>query len=227
MHSAAPSSAQIGARLPEARLVATDVSCVKGGLHLVQNFTLRLKPGEALLLTGPNGVGKTTLLRALAGLERPTSGTVRIEAQASEDRLVHFLGMRDALKSQLSLIEHLALWSAILGLDAGDARRRDLIDTVRLARQADLPLGVLSSGQRRRAAMALLLIDPRPVWILDEPMNALDQSMRDTFMTPLLAAHLAQGGLLIAATHLPLGLPNLRRLELSGGGHRFMVGDHP
>jgi heme exporter protein A len=200
------------------RILVSDLACSRGGRRLFGRLGFRLEQGEAMLVTGPNGIGKTTLLRALAGFVRPDAGVIAVEG-AGEDaalpQLSHFVGHRDGLKAALTVRENLALAPALLGgagaLVAEAAERLDLL------RLLDLPAGVLSAGQRRRTALARLLVARRPVWLLDEPTSALDAASQGA-VAKLMAEHVAAGGILIAATHLPLGLPNARDLAFDAAG---------
>lgn len=166
-----------------------------------------------MAVTGPNGAGKTSLLRLIAGLVRPSAGEVTLQG-ASLDLTVaeqsHYLGHLDALKSSLTVAENLAFWTDFYG-GAGRSALAAL-EAVGLARLSHLPAAYLSAGQRRRLSIARLLASKRPVWLLDEPTSALDAASQAT-LVELMRSHLAEGGVILAATHAPLGLPG-RELRL-------------
>jgi heme exporter protein A len=189
------------------RLSASQVSCVRGGRQVFAGLSFETAAGEALAVVGPNGAGKTSLLRLIAGLLMPTSGSIHLDGGESELTLSeqsHYLGHRDALKPALSAAENLWFWRDFLGGAASDPA--DSLAAVELDHAADLPAAFLSAGQRRRLSIARLLSVRRPIWLLDEPISALDAGGQVLFTT-LMVEHLSRGGLIIAATHTPLGIP--------------------
>ncbi|GGE42995.1 cytochrome c biogenesis ATP-binding export protein CcmA [Agaricicola taiwanensis] len=192
---------------------------MRGGRSLVRDFSLVLGGGEALVLTGPNGVGKTSLLRLMAGLLAPADGTIRFDAEPGRtDRTLsedcHFVGAQDALTPELSVIEHIRFWARLLGDDTGsEAAAFSILDALGIGHLETMPAGYLSSGQRRRLSLARLLAVPRPLWLLDEPTNALDTAGRERLRI-LIARHRALGGMVVAATHDPLELPDAMELDL-------------
>ena len=198
----------------DARLRVEDVVCRRGGRVLLEGLTFTLTPGDALRLLGPNGAGKTSLLRLLAGLLPPAAGRVRClvgETAVSRSRRVHLLSHLDAIKPGLTVASALRFWIDYAGGDA--ARVRPALAQVGLDALAASRCGDLSAGQRRRLNLARLLALPRPIWLLDEPTAALDadgQALLEAFI----AVHRAAGGIVVAATHLPLDLPGARALTL-------------
>jgi heme exporter protein A len=189
------------------RLAATDLTLERGGRPIFSHLSFSLDGGEALAVTGANGAGKSSLLRALAGLLRPVSGAIALlpEANVPRPERVHYLGHTDALKGVLSLTENLVFWSAMLALGTSQRSVDEVLERFGLKAVADLPAAYLSAGQRRRAALARLLLAPRPVWLLDEPLTALDLASQ-ALLRDVLQEHLAGGGLIIAATHSALGV---------------------
>lgn len=197
-------------------LIGRDLACVRGQREIFAGLTFRVGQGEALVLLGPNGAGKSSLLRLIAGLVRPTEGLVALEGgdpELSVPEQAHYLGHQDALKPSLTVAENLGFWIDVL--DGERAAMGEALAAVALDEIADLPAGYLSAGQRRRLSIARLVAVRRPVWLLDEPTSALDAASQDR-LAALMTAHLTAGGLLLAATHGPLGLDGTRELKLGG-----------
>jgi heme exporter protein A len=180
---------------------------VRGGREVFSGLSFDAASGEALAVVGPNGSGKTSLLRLIAGVLAPAGGSIALEGGESELTLSeqsHYLGHRDALKPALSVLENLTFWRDFLG--GTRSKLAESLAVVELDHAARLPAAYLSAGQRRRLSIARLLTVQRAVWLLDEPTNALDTAGQKLFAT-LMGDHLARGGLIIAATHAPLGVP--------------------
>ena len=203
------------------RLVAEGLSATRGEDLIFRDIAFEIAGGEALVVKGPNGSGKSTLLRVLAGLLPARSGSVKLLAAPHPvERLseaAHYLGHRNAMKRELTVEENLSFWKTFLGDVAGGTGVpvEEAVEAVGLGGIAHLPFGYLSAGQQRRMAMAKLLVARRPVWILDEPTAALDAAAEDMF-AGLVTAHLARGGIAIAATHQPLGLEGVQELRMTG-----------
>lgn len=200
--------------------IATRLRGRRGDSVLFDDVSFTLAAGQALIITGPNGSGKSTLLRILAGLLAADSGAFSVEGPDGVtlpvNEAAHYLGHRNAMKRELRVSENLGFWKSFqAGEHGGGISVEAAIEAVGLAGVAHLPFGYLSAGQQRRIALARLLVAERPLWLLDEPTAALDKRS-DQLFADLVAAHLAGGGLAVAATHQPLGLSSARTLELSG-----------
>ncbi len=191
-------------------LVAEGLSAARGYRVLFERLSVRVSGGEVLELRGPNGSGKSTLLRILAGLTQAASGTVRIEG-AGEDTQRRYLGHLDAVKPTETALEQARFWARFSGQPETAAEAA--LKAVGLSNRADVPGRGLSAGQKRRLALSRLIVDPCPVWLLDEPVAALDVDGR-AIVEALIAAHVADGGLVIAAMH-GSGFANARSLDLS------------
>jgi heme exporter protein A len=200
------------------RLLASDLACVRGARQVFRDVNFSVRAGEALLVTGPNGAGKSSLLRLVAGLLRPADG--RIEFQGGEPELslgeqALYLGHLDALKPALTVHENLTFWARFLG--NGAIEPEPALAAVGLAALAHVPAIYLSAGQRRRLALARLIAVKRSIWLLDEPNAALDAAGQE-MLAGVLQTHLSNGGIVLAATHGPIGLES--PMELALGGRR-------
>jgi heme exporter protein A len=196
------------------RLSGTDLDCIRGGREVFSGLGFALQSGEALLVTGRNGAGKSSLLRMIAGLIHVAGG--RLELQGGDPELTlaeqtHYLGHQDALKPSLTVAENLRFWARYLGNH--EAAPPSALASVGLDALAELPAAYLSAGQRRRLSIARLVAAKRPIWLLDEPTSALDRDAQER-LVELMAAHLAGGGMIVAAAHGPIGLERARELQL-------------
>ncbi len=195
-------------------LDAQELACWRGERPVFAGLSFTLPKGGALLLTGANGAGKSTLLRLLAGLIPAAEGRLTWDGEdALADRVAHarrlrYLSHADALKPSLSVAENLGFYARLWGGEVGPA-----LESLGIGALADLPARVLSSGQKRRLALARLALAPAALWLLDEPTVGLDAASVER-LGGLLAAHRAAGGAVIAATHLPLPLGDSRDLRL-------------
>ena len=196
-------------------LKAEGLTAIRGERLVFQNLSFSLAAGGALLLTGANGAGKSTLLRMLAGLARPAAGRLTWNgADAWDDRVAHglrvaLLGHQDALKSGLTAAENLDFTARLSGRDAAP-----VLASFGLEGLADLPARLLSAGQKRRLALARVSLSGAPLWLLDEPALGLDDAAVDR-LAIVLAAHRSAGGMVIAATHVALPLPDAGTVAMS------------
>lgn len=196
------------------RLLAENLACRRSGRLIFEGLSFTLQPGEAIALTGRNGAGKSSLIAILCGRLRPDGGSIRLEGVEDEADLAeisHLVGHRDGLKTALTARENLAFARDVLGDPA--ATPDEALAAVGLGHAAALPAGYLSAGQRRRVALARLLVSRRPYWLLDEPLSALDTASQ-AMVAGLMRDHLAEGGAILAATHGPLGIEGARDVRI-------------
>ncbi|EJF91884.1 heme ABC exporter ATP-binding protein CcmA [Bartonella melophagi] len=181
---------------------------------LFQGLSFCLLPQQLMTITGPNGIGKSTLLRIIVGLLEAAEGHVIFKEHTQTYPLAsvcHYLSIQNAMKSSLSVIDNLQFWAAFYGQYLRTPH--EALADVGLSDLGHLSFRVLSTGQKRRVAIARLLLSYRPVWILDEPTSGVDSHTQIIFAN-LFQNHLNQGGMIIAATHIPLGLPEKYTIAL-------------
>jgi heme exporter protein A len=196
------------------KLVADRLTLVRGTRTLQSDLSFAVETGSALLITGANGVGKSTLLRAVAGLFPAAAGRVRLEGAAEPDAVaeaVHYFGHLNAVKSSLTVEENVRFWCGYLGGRTENVATA--LETFGLLPLRDIPAGYLSAGQKRRLGLARLLVAERPVWLLDEPATSLDVASQ-AVVAGVVNRHLGRGGIVLAATHSPLGLAPAAELVL-------------
>ncbi|MEO0751088.1 MAG: heme ABC exporter ATP-binding protein CcmA [Pseudomonadota bacterium] len=190
-------------------LKVTDLAVARGGLRVLGGLSFDLAAGHALLLRGPNGIGKTTLLRTLAGLQPPLSGHVEIPSDS-----LAYAGHLDGVKPTLSVVENLAFWASIFGSASDKPMIKTALEAFNLDALQDRPAGRLSAGQKRRLGLARLMVARRKLWLLDEPTVSLDADARALFEA-VINTHLAGGGAVLAATHLDLHIAPCATLDLT------------
>jgi heme exporter protein A len=203
-------------------LEAVNLGCVRGDRRLFKGLNFSLAAGELIELRGPNGSGKTSLLRILSGLAAPAEGEVRWQGESisaleeNYSRAVAYLAHQNGVKDELSALENLRISSGVAGNALSKSEAQQILERVGLSRQQHLPTRSLSAGQRRRVALGRLLTSKAPLWILDEVLTSLDDAAI-ILSRRFIGDHLAQGGLAIIATHqdLDLSAERIQRIELS------------
>ena len=196
------------------KLVAEQLTVMRGTRAVIRDVSFAIAAGEALILRGANGVGKTTLLRAVAGFLPLKGGVIRLEGETGDATVgerCHYVGHLNGVKRSLTVLETLRFFAAFLG----GAQDRAEIAAERLGLTAllDIPAGYLSAGQQRRLALARLLCAQRPLWVLDEPTVSLDAASQ-TMLAGIVNEHLGEGGMIAAATHIGLGWANMTPFDL-------------
>lgn len=195
------------------QLTATGLRCERGGRTVFRDVSLSLKAGEMMQLTGPNGSGKSSLLRLIAGLNETVGGRLELEGghgDLSIGQQAHYIAHQEAVKAALTVSENLSFWTNFLG---GDGDVDTALAAFDLSRLVGFPAGLLSAGQKRRLALARLVLVPRVLWLLDEPSVGLDTASQQR-LAAVMDSQLARGGMIIAATHVPLGIAPAKRLDL-------------
>jgi len=198
------------------RLSAWDLTIERGGRRVISGLSFAANEGASLIVTGPNGAGKSTLLRALCGFLPVEAGGFALEGGDPERTVgeqAHYLGHADGVKGALTAGENLGFAGAMLGGQSSRRAQEAALARVGLAHVIDFPARLLSAGQRRRAALARLLVAERPLWLLDEPATALDAAAQAALLA-IMRAHLRGGGIIVAAAHAPLGLEGAQEVRL-------------
>lgn len=193
------------------QLIAENLAADRGDARIFQGVSFTLSSGEGMTVTGPNGAGKSTLLRVLAGYLRASEGAVKLQGGKFAEH-THYLGPLNAMKPDLTVRENLRFWQDYCG--GGQVTTLQALEEVGLAHTHDVPFSDLSTGQKRRAAIARLFVAQRPIWLLDEPTSGLDRASEHMF-TRLVVRHLRSGGMVIAATHLSLGVDAMKSLRFA------------
>lgn len=194
------------------QLTGTGLRCERGGRTVFRNLNLSLASGQLMQLTGPNGSGKSSLLRLIAGLNETVEGTLTLEGAAADlscGQQAHYIAHQEAVKAALTVHENLSFWRDFMG--AGDVEAA--LAAFDLTRLSSYPAGLLSAGQKRRLALARLILVPRALWLLDEPSVGLDTASQARLVAAM-SDHLDRDGMIIAATHVPLGRDPDTRLDL-------------
>ena len=199
-------------------LTAEKLACMRGDRQIFTALDFQVKSGEVLMVEGANGVGKTSLLRLIAGFLPPAAGSIAIVTDQGavhegeeRSRQIGWLGHQDGVKPQLDVDEQLEFFARLYGATGG---LDDTLERVGLFRQRRLPCRYLSAGQKKRLGLARLMVSGRPLWLLDEPFAALDTNGR-ALAAELMQAHCAAGGIVVAASHDPFGFA-ARSLRLGG-----------
>src|SRR5271168_1362400 len=198
------------------RLSAWDLTIERGGRRLFAGLSFVADQGVGLIVTGPNGAGTSSLLRALCGFLPLEAGGFALEggdAERTVGEQAHYLGHADGVKGALTAGENLAFAAAMLGGVSSRSAQLAALAGLGLSHVIDFPARLLSAGQRRRVALARLLVAERPLWLLDEPTTALDVAAQ-TALAAIMQRHLKGGGILVAAVHAPLGLDGAQELRL-------------
>jgi len=200
------------------KLEVTNLAVARGERVVFSGVSFGLSDGDALQVIGPNGSGKSTLLRAIITMLPLREGHISCSGEGEIAEHCHYLGHKNALKPAMSVAENLDFWqkyagSSLLAID-------DALQAVGLGGIEHIPAGYLSAGQKRRVAIARLLVTHRPIWLVDEPTAALDKASEKLF-TALLNDYLDKGGIVIAATHQSLGLDNPQLLDLAEYAHQY------
>ncbi|QDY70240.1 heme ABC exporter ATP-binding protein CcmA [Qingshengfaniella alkalisoli] len=180
------------------------LSCARGGRRVVEGLSFSIRAGDAVALRGPNGIGKTTVLRCIAGLQPVEAGQI-----ALPDDAIAYAGHLDGLKATLTVSENLSFWASVFG----GGKMSDALKVFDLKDLEDRPVNQLSAGQKRRLGLARLIVSGRPLWVLDEPTVSLDSAAVTRF-ADILKTHCAHGGAVLAATHLDMGFV-MREIDLS------------
>ena len=201
----------------ESGLRAQDLACERGGRTVFSGLNFAVAKGGALILHGPNGSGKSSLLRILAGLLRPSMGTLEWAGEPVDENpeayhsALRYVGHLDAIKPTMTVRENLAFWAEFYGGGDADAG----LSGLNLGHLADIPARFLSAGQRRRLGLARILAAPAPLWLLDEPTVTLDESTVAT-VEKMIADHRANGGIIVVATHTGINIADAERLRPDG-----------
>lgn len=199
------------------RVIAEDLAIRRGEDLIFNEVSFELGAGDALTITGPNGVGKSTLLRGLAGLLPFEAGSFSVDGSHESEKELHehchYLGHENAMKSELSVLDNMRFWQEQMGVSDLSLSPEEAADAFGLSHALELPFGFLSQGQRRRIALTKLFVSHRPLWLLDEPTAALDKASCNIF-DELVDKFIQAGGIVIAATHVPLGFKQSKTLKM-------------